>query len=172
MTKRSTSESVPAAIQVRYDEIVALTDRFCATYLDAETAQVCRQMVATLGRKRLSPLQMGQVSTWAAGIVHAVATVNYLFDSSVTPHISFDDLAQAFGRAKSTIGNKSKEIRDLLKIGFMDPDWTLPSRIGDNMMAWMISIDGYVVDARHLPREFQEAAVRKGLIPYLPERKD
>jgi len=67
MAKRSMSENVPAAMQVRYAEIVALTDAFCEAYLDAECAQVCREMAATLGRKRLSPLQTGQVNTWAAG---------------------------------------------------------------------------------------------------------
>ena len=32
----------------------------------------------------------------------------------------------------------------------------------------MIEIDGFVVDARLLKREFQEQAFRKGLIPYIP----
>jgi hypothetical protein len=171
MPRRSTSESVPQALQARYDEIVALTDAFCEAHLDAECAQLCRQMTATLGRKRLSPLQMGQANTWAAGIIHAIATVNFLFDKSVTPHTSFDDLAKAFGRAKSTIGTKSKEIRDLLKIGVMDPDWTLPSRIDHNPMAWRVSLDGMIVDARYLPRALQEEAYRRGLIPYVPDKK-
>ncbi len=172
MPRRSSSERVPGTMQARYDEIVALTDAFCETRLNAECAQVCRQMVATLGRKRLSPLQTGQANTWAAGIIHAVATVNFLFDKSVTPHTTFDELAEAFGRAKSTIGSKSKEIRDMLKIGPMDPNWTLPSRIDDNLMAWMISVDGLIYDARYLPREIQEEAYRKGLIPYVPGDKD
>jgi hypothetical protein len=35
-------------------------------------------------------------------------------------------------------------------------------------MAWMISVNGFVLDARHLRREAQEEAYRKGLIPYVP----
>ena len=35
-------------------------------------------------------------------------------------------------------------------------------------MAWMISVDGFIMDARSLPRLVQEEAYRKGLIPYLP----
>ena len=35
-------------------------------------------------------------------------------------------------------------------------------------MAWMIEINGFIVDARNLKREFQEEAFRKGLIPYIP----
>jgi hypothetical protein len=38
-------------------------------------------------------------------------------------------------------------------------------------MAWMIEINGFLVDARLLKREFQEQALRKGLIPYLPEQR-
>ena len=37
-------------------------------------------------------------------------------------------------------------------------------------MAWMIQFNGFLVDARILKREFQEEALRMGLIPYIPER--
>jgi hypothetical protein len=35
-------------------------------------------------------------------------------------------------------------------------------------MAWMISVNGFVVDARRVQREVQEETFRKGLIPYMP----
>ena len=34
-------------------------------------------------------------------------------------------------------------------------------------MAWMIEVDGLVVDARHLPLAIQEVAFQKGIIPYV-----
>ena len=37
-------------------------------------------------------------------------------------------------------------------------------------MVWMIEVNGFVIDARFLKREIQEEALRKGLIPYIPER--
>jgi hypothetical protein len=37
-------------------------------------------------------------------------------------------------------------------------------------MAWMIQVNGFLVDARFLKREIQEEALRKGLISYIPER--
>ena len=172
MPRRSKSESVPTAMRSRYDEIVAVTDAFCDEHLNAEYAQLCRQMAATLARKRPSPLQTGRVNTWAAGIVHALGTVNFVFDKTQEPHISAGDLAEAFGLAKNTINGKSKKIRDLLKVGLMDPNWTLPSRMDDNMMAWMVSVNGLIMDARHLSREMQEEAYRKGLIPYVPDKRD
>lgn len=36
-------------------------------------------------------------------------------------------------------------------------------------MAWLISVNGFIVDARNLPREVQEIALAKGLIPYNPD---
>ena len=35
-------------------------------------------------------------------------------------------------------------------------------------MAWMIQLNGLITDARHLPRDIQKEAFRKGLIPYIP----
>jgi hypothetical protein len=54
----------------------------------------------------------------------------------------------------------------------MEPRWTLPSRMERNPMAWYVTINGFIVDARGLPRPLQEEAYRKGLIPYLPSEKD
>ena len=168
MPPKSKSENVPAAIKPHYDEITALTDAFCGQHLNNEYAQMCRAMTATLGRKRPSPLTAGRANSWAAAIVQTVGSVNFLFDRSQTPHMRSDDLAAGFGLSKSTVANKSKQIKDLLKINLMDPAWTLPSRIDHNPMAWMISVDGFIIDARSAPRPIQEQAFRMGLIPYVP----
>lgn len=168
MPRRTKSESVPAAMEPRYNEIMALMDAVCAEHLNDEYATVCRQMAATLARKRPSPLASGRANTWAAAIVHTVGSVNFLFDKSQTPHIRADELAAVFGVSKSTAGNKSKEIKDMLNINLFDSNWTLPSRMDSNPLAWMISVNGLIVDVRSMPRPVQEEAYRKGLIPYLP----
>jgi len=49
------------------------------------------------------------------------------------------------------------------------PERTLPSKIDDNPMMWMINVNGTSLDARYLSREVQEEAYKRGLIPYLPE---
>jgi hypothetical protein len=168
MAKQTKSENVPPAMQPRYDEIVAMIDVVCAQHLDAEYAQVCRQMAATLARKRPSPLVSGKATSWAAAIVHTVGRVNFLFDKSQTPSMRADELATAFGLSKSTVSNKSAQIKDLLRISIADPTWTLPSRLDKNPMAWLISVNGLIIDARFAPRPIQEEAYRKGLIPYIP----
>ncbi len=41
----------------------------------------------------------------------------------------------------------------------------------DSSLVWMVSLNGFIIDARSLPREIQEEAVDKGLIPYLPDEE-
>jgi len=53
-----------------------------------------------------------------------------------------------------------------------DPNWYLPSKMDENPMAWWIMVNGLIVDARHLPREVQEVAYEKGLIPYVPGERE
>ena len=163
------SEKVPRALETKFGEIVAITDAFAVTHLDDEYRQLIRYAVAALCRKRPSPVATGKANTWACGVTHAIGSVNFLFDPSQTPHIKAGDLYRAFGVSQGTGQGKSKLVRDALDTGHMDPRWTLPSRLADNPMVWMVTVDGMIVDIRHMPRELQEAAFAKGLIPYLPE---
>lgn len=165
---RPVEESVPVKMRQVYDAVVALTDPFCAEHLNDEYAQLCRRLAAALCRKRPSPLLSGQLRTWACAIVYTAGSENFLFDRSQTPYMAAADIADGFGVAKSTAGNKAKTVRDALKIKPYDWHWSLPSRLDDNPLAWLIQVDGIMVDARRVPREIQEEAYQRGLIPYVP----
>jgi len=166
---QQSAERVPKQMQAKFEEIVSLTDTFCQKYLNEEYAQLCRKLAAALSRKRPSPLAKGKVNTWACGIVHALGMVNFLFDPSQTPHMSASEIYQQFGVSQSTGSAKSKQVRDAMDMYQMDPKWCVPSNIDKNPLAWMVSINGLIVDVRNAPREFQQEAFRQGLIPYLPE---
>lgn len=150
--------------------IVGLIDQFCRDHLNEEYAGLCRKLAEKLARKRPSPLVSGKPTTWACGIVRTIGWVNYLDDRSQTPHMKLTAIDKAFGVGESTGQGKSMLIRKALKIRPMDPEWSLRSRMDRNPTAWMIQVNGFLVDARFLKREIQEEALRKGLIPYIPER--
>lgn len=161
-------ERVPQQMRPLYDEITGFTDAVCRDHLDEEYAALARKLAATLARKRPSPLVTGRVKTWAAGILYTLGRVNFLFDKSQTPHMRADELCQICGVSPSTASAKAKAIEDLLDIGIMDPKWSRPSKLDDNLMAWMIQVNGFIIDARTAPLAIQEEAFRKGLIPYIP----
>lgn len=172
MAKTNKSENVPNAMQEKFNGIVAITDDFAKQHLNDEYAQLIRFATAALCRKRPSPLATGKEKTWACGITHAIGMVNFLFDPSQNPHISAKEIYQWFGVSPSTGQSKSKQVRDILDMHQMDPDWYLPSKLDNNPMAWMISVDGFILDARFAPREIQEVAYKQGLIPYIPDKDE
>jgi hypothetical protein len=116
-------------------------------------------------------LSKGQAKGWACGIIHALGMANFLFDPSQTPHLKASEIYRIFGISESTGQAKSKQIRDLMDIHQMDRHWCLPSRMDDNLMIWMVMVNGFIMDIRSAPLELQEEALRKGLIPYLPKQK-
>jgi hypothetical protein len=150
--------------------IFGLIDQFCKEHLNDEYAGLCRKLAEMLGRKRPSPLLSGKPNTWASGIVRTIGWVNFLDDKSQKPHMKLTAIDKAFGVGESTSQGKSMLIRKMLKIKPMDPAWSLRSQMDKNPMAWMIQVNGFLIDARFLKREVQEEALRKGLIPYIPER--
>jgi hypothetical protein len=148
--------------------IIGLIDQFCKEHLNEEYAVLCRKLAEKLARKRPSPLLQGSPNAWASGIVRAVGGVNFLHDKSQTPYMRSTDIDHYLGTSPSSGAAKLAAIRKMLKMYQLDPNWTLPSRLEDNPMVWMLQVNGFMVDVRHAPREVQEIAFNKGLIPYIP----
>ncbi len=148
--------------------IVDMTDQFCREHLNDEYAVLCRKLAEKLARKRPSPLLSGKPNTWACGIVRTIGLVNFLDDRSQNPHMKLTAIDRGFGVGESTGQGKSKLIRNLLKIRQFDHEWTLPSRMDENPLIWMLEVNGFMQDIRDCPREAQEIAFEKGIIPYIP----
>jgi hypothetical protein len=159
---------IPKAMRAVSEAVIVLTDEVCADLLDEEYASLARTVVAKLARKRPSPIQSGRASTWAGAVVYALGQVNFLFDSSTKPYATADDLSEAFGVAKSTLGAKAKQVRDLTKMDYGTPEFLRQDMIDANPMIWFVQVDGVIVDARELPPPVQAQAFDLGLIPYIP----
>ena len=164
----SQSEKVPQAMAETFTAVTAITDAFCREHLNDEYAQLIRFAAAALCRKRPSPLAKGTPLSWAAGITHAVGMVNFLQDPEQSPHLPAQALYQGFGVSQSNTLAKSKTVRDVLDMNWMDLEWCLPSRLAEHPMAWMVLTDnGMMIDARSLAREDQVLLHQAGLIPYV-----
>jgi len=167
-TSKAGGPSVSDDAKAIAEELVKMTDGFCKEFLNEEYAELCRKLATALARKRPSPLLQGRLETWACGIVRTIGWVNYLDDRSQKPHLKLPFIDRAFGVAESTGQGKSKAIRTMFKIRNFDPKWTLPSRMDENPLVWMLEVNGFLMDIRSAPREVQEVAFEKGLIPYIP----
>jgi hypothetical protein len=172
--QKKVSPPTPPASEVQpvLDAIIELTDHFCREYLNEEYAVLCRELAVKLARKRPTPLLRGKPVTWASGIVRTIGWVNFLNDPSQSPHLLLREIDERFGISESSGAAKLKEIRSMLRIHQLDPQWSLPSNIDDNPLVWMLEVNGLIVDVRHAPRELQEFAFERGLIPYIPADRE
>ena len=168
MARTSRSTSIPAGMRAVHDAVAALTDAFCRDRLNEEYRDLARAMIAALCRKRPSPLASGQTKTWACGVIYVLGQVNSLSDKRTQPCMAMAEVAAGFGVGESTATGKARVIFDALRLSRMDPAWMLRELADRNPVVWFIQINGFLADVRDLPREMQEIAYEKGLIPYVP----
>lgn len=158
---------IPLALRDQARQIIDVTDTACREHLDEEYGLLTRRLVTRLARKRPSPLLRGDARIWAAGAIYAIGQVNFLFDRTQTPHLTAKQLADALGVVQTTMANKAGIINRMLELGIFEPDLTRDAMIEQHPMAWLVEVNGFILDARTLPLELQDEARRRGLIPDL-----
>ena len=159
---------VPKVMSERYMEVAEIIEHFCNENLNDEYCEICLRALAKLCRKRPSPLVSGRARTWACGIVYAIGSNNFIFDKSQPIHMTAAEISDWFRLSKSTAGNKAAEISKLLDLSYFNTGFLLKSIADNNPAIWYFHVNGHIFDIRNMPREDQEDAFHKGLIPYIP----
>ncbi|MFP5042877.1 DUF6398 domain-containing protein [Parasediminibacterium sp. JCM 36343] len=142
----------------KQQQILDLVKEFCSNHLNDEYYELSDRLVKKLGRKRNPPFITGQPQIWAAAVIHALGTINFLFDKSSEPYASIDDLNDFFGTKKSTTSGKSKIIRDLLKLRTWDKEFSTKHMSENNPFANLVMFNGLIVPIDALPEPYQQAA--------------
>jgi Domain of unknown function (DUF6398) len=126
-------------------QIIELATGFCCEYANDEYANLCEKLVNKMSRKRTVPFLSGKPEIWAAAIVHALGTINFLFDKNTNPYASVDDIAEYFGTSKSTTNQKSKVIRDMFKMQHFDAEFSTQAIAKQNPFNRIAMVNGYLV---------------------------
>ena len=130
---------------MREDEIAQMVTTFCKERLDEEYEQLCEKMVRKLGRKRTKPLLTGRTEIWAAAVVYTVGTMNFLFDKSFEPYVSSADINEYFGTSSSTVAQKARTIRQLLKLSqYWDKDFSTRHMQESNPMNMLMDFSKFL----------------------------
>ena len=115
----------------RLAEVVATA----ADHLDEEYRDLARELLGRLARKRPSPLAHGDERIWAGTVLYVLAQVNFLFDPRSDPHLAGDALTAAVGAPQSTLTNKAKAVRDLLRLRPSDREFSRREHLADPLTA-------------------------------------
>jgi Domain of unknown function (DUF6398) len=94
-----------------------------------------------------------------------------VFDPAQTPATA-DQLSGWLGVKKTTMANKARLIRDILQLSDFDSEFMRRDLVEASPMAWLLEVDGLLVDIRHAPTQFQVRAFELELIPFVPEVAD
>src|SRR5687767_8348050 len=92
-------------VQAIQRQLTEMTAAVCREHADAEYAQLCEKLIQKMARKRAVPFLSGRPQIWAAAIIHAIGSINFLFDRSFKPYAAPDTLcdysqvSQAYRRA-------------------------------------------------------------------------
>ena len=114
----------PARDIPRLDELLRRTAAFCQAHLNPEYEELCAKLLRKAARKRTPPFASGQIESWAAGVVHAICTVNFAFDKTQKPHTTPSCIAEHFGVSINTASQKSKTLRDLFRMQYWDAEFS------------------------------------------------
>ena len=147
-------------LQRRQQQILDLVRQFCSEKLNNEYFELAERLIAKLGRKRNAPYSTGQIEVWAAAIIHALGTINFLFDKESEPYVTVNEINDFFKTNKSTTGNKSKQIRDLLKLNTWDNEFSTQKIMNNNPFNKLVMVDGLIVPLDTLPFEYQQMVLQ------------
>ncbi len=143
-------------IKEQKQKILDLTGAFCIKKLDEEYFELAERLIQKLGRKRNVPFKTGKPEIWAAAIIHALGTINFLFDKSFEPYVSVDEINKFFETSKSTTSQKSKQIRELLKLDRWNGEFSTKQMQDSNPFVNFVMVDGLIVPLESIPEEFQQ----------------
>ncbi len=143
-------------IKQKEEQLIEMTRAFCAQKLNNEYSQLCEKLVKKLGRKRDVPFQRGKLEIWAAAIVNAIGSINFLFDKSFEPYVSTDQINEYFGTKNSTVSSKAREIKDMFNLWYYNPEFSTQKMAESNPFNQMVMVDGIIVTLDSLPNDLQQ----------------
>lgn len=135
------------------EKLIVMTTAFCKQSLNEEYEELCRKMIEKMARKKQVPFLSGRLENWAAAIVYAIGSFNFLQDKSTKPYVPSDDIANFFGVSKNTMRQKAALIKDMFKMinPFFGSEFATRDMIERSPFRNLaVTEDGYLV---HLPDE-------------------
>lgn len=150
--KTSSADSYKRQVNLRAQELIQMTDAFAKARLDEDYRQLCEKLILKMARKRQVPFLSGRPEIWAAAVVYAIGSINFLFDKSFKPYVNGEDIARFFNASVSTVGQKAGKIRQMFKMDYYDPEFsTQHMHEGNPMAGFAVTQDGYILK---IPRDF------------------
>jgi len=147
-------------IKEREEKLLELTGTFCSQKLNDDYFHLCENLVKKMGRKQEVPFKRGKLEIWAAAVIYAIGSINFLFDKSFEPHVTANQISDYFGTKNSTVSNKARQIREMFNLTMFDNEFATEHMKATNPFNDLVMVDGLIVPLSSIPEDLQEL-VRK-----------
>lgn len=146
-------------IKQKEAKLIEMTGAFCAQKLDDDYFQLCEKLIKKLGRKRDVPFQRGKLEIWAAAVVYAIGSMNFLFDKSFEPYITANQICDYFKTKNSTVSSKAREIKDMFDMCHFSSEFSTQRMSESNPFNQIVVINGLIVPIETLPDDLQQMVI-------------
>ncbi len=141
--------------------ILELIGTFCVQKLDADYNELCEKLILKMGRKRDVPFQRGKIEIWAAAVVYAIGSINFLFDKSFEPYMTAGEISDYFGTKSTTVSSKAKQIKDMFDLWYFNPEFSTQHMNSTSPFNDLVMMDGFIVPISSIPAELQAIVKRE-----------
>jgi len=137
-------------------QLLQLTAEFCDEKLDEEHKDLTRKLIHQLYRKDAIHSGNTTIEELAAGVIHAIGSVNLLFDDSFEPYISEDELNEYFDVKPEITVQHSIFFKEQLNLTVFDSDFFHLYEQERSPLKNTVSIDGIFIPLDLLPKYLKE----------------
>jgi hypothetical protein len=125
--------------------VLNLIEKYNTEKLDAEYNRLCKKVYTDLLNDNPEIYDRGKPEIWAASIIWATGSVNFLDDRSFLPYAALSDVCGYFNTNNSTTGQKASLIRNILDMDvftreYLRKDSKLPGFID----RFQVNDDGFI----------------------------
>jgi hypothetical protein len=133
-------------ITAKIEKLIEMTAGFCDRYLDEDYKVLCENLIRKMSRKRVVPFLSGRIEIWAAAVIYAIGSINFLFDKSFKPYATPGDICNYFSTSQSTTSQKAKLIRDMFKMGYWDKEFSTHHMLESHPFKNLVMENGFIIE--------------------------
>ena len=142
------------SLQSKQNEIKSLLDGYCNEHLDNEYINLCDKLFNNLLEYDQEIFKRGEKSIWAASIVWAVGSANFLSDKSSEPYATLAGVCNYFGTNTSTVGQKASKIREWFDIDYYNENYSHSNNtVTDLLKSLVVNENGLIIFKDWLNKE-------------------
>ena len=135
--------------------VVGLVQSYAEKHLDNEYLTLAKKLIARIEQEPGRVLETETAELWAAAVVHAISSVNFLFDKAHPLYVAEASIAEHFNQLPQTVADQSIWLRTNLKIRHFDPEFSA-NQLGIALQDDLVKVDEFIVPMNLLPGKYQQ----------------